>query len=301
MIRHLEMEGCESMKRIVAAFSLLFIIVASLYIQYEEEEVRFGFTAHRLIAHALGSIEDQPYTNTYDAMLTNYKKGTRVFEVDFMLTADKKVVARHEWTESMTQQLGQENELPENKRAVRLTHQEFMNTPIQGKYEPMDVDRILDVMAKYPDIYIVTDTKEQEDEDLRQLFTEIVHKAKERDEGLLDRVVIQIYNEPMLDMILDIYPFESIIYTIYATQDSEAKIVRFVEQHHIEAVTMPEYRVNPNFIAKLKRAGAVTYVHTINDTATLNNYEVWGVYGVYSDDLTEPELNEASLRYTLRR
>lgn len=289
------------MKRTVAVLMLFSTIVVLLYSQYEEEPERNGFTAYRLIAHATGSIEDQYYTNTYDAMVENYGKGTRVFEIDFMLSADRKVVARHEWTKSMTEQLGQQSKLPENKQAARLTHDEFINTPIQDKYQPMDVDKVLDLMERYPDIYIVTDTKEQKDEDIRHLFTELVAAAKHRDPGLLERVVVQIYNEPMLDMVQDVYPFESIIYTIYATQDSNDSIARFVKENEIDAVTMPEYRVNPNFVAKLKRMGVVTYVHTINDMSTVNNYEKWGVYGVYSDDITEPELEAKSLRYTLKR
>lgn len=289
------------MKRIAAVLMLFTTIVVILYTQYEEEPERKGFTAYRLIAHATGSIEDQYYTNTYDAMVENYKKGTRVFEIDFMLSADRKVVARHEWTKSMTEQLGQNAKLPEAKQAARLTHDEFINTPIQDKYQPMDVDKVLDLMERYPDIYIVTDTKEQKDEDIRHLFTELVAAAKQRDLSLLDRVVVQIYNEPMLDMVKNVYPFESIIYTIYATQDSTTRIAQFVKEHDIDAVTMPEYRVNPNFIAKLKRMGVATYVHTINDMSTVNNYEKWGVYGVYSDDITQPELESNSLRYTLKR
>ncbi|WP_244562925.1 hypothetical protein [Paenibacillus uliginis] len=53
-------------------------------------------------------------------------------------------------------------------------------------------------------------------------------------------------------MLRDIYPFESIIYTLYATQDLPAEITTFVKANGIEAVTMPEYKVSPNFVAKLR-------------------------------------------------
>lgn len=85
----------------------------------ESEEQRDGFTAYRLIAHAMGSIRDQPYTNAYEAMIANYEKGTRVFEIDFMLTSDRKAVARHEWTANMSKMLGQDQELPEENRPER--------------------------------------------------------------------------------------------------------------------------------------------------------------------------------------
>lgn len=245
----------------------------------------------------MGSIRDQPYTNAYEAMIANYEKGTRVFEIDFMLTSDRKAVARHEWTANMSKMLGQDEQLPEDRQAGALTHDEFMNTPILGMYQPMDADGIIDVLAEYPDMYIVTDTKEQKDEDIQQVLQSLVDAAKEHDPSVLDRVVVQIYNEPMLETVKEVYAFPSIIYTLYATQDTEAQVVDFVQKNDIDAVTMPEYKVNQNFVAKLNSAGSVTYVHTINDTEQVANYEKWGVYGVYSDVLTEQELDEMNTRF----
>lgn len=286
------------MKRWIAPITLLIVTVGMLFFAYDSqsEEQHDGFTAYRLIAHAMGSICDQPYTNAYEAMIANYEKGTRVFEIDFMLTSDRKVVARHEWTANMSKLLGQDEELPEEKQAGPLTHEEFMNTPILGMYQPMDADGIMDVLAEYPDMYIVTDTKEQQDEDIRQVLTALVDAAQERDPALLDRVVVQIYNEAMLESVKRIHDFSSIIYTLYATQDTEAQVVDFVQDHDIAAVTMPEYKVNRDFVARLKRAGAVTYVHTINETEQVANYEKWGVYGVYSDVLTEEEIERMNTR-----
>jgi glycerophosphoryl diester phosphodiesterase len=287
------------MKRIAAVLTLLIVTVGTLFFAYESqsEEQRDGFTAYRLIAHAMGSIRDQPYTNAYEAMIANYEKGTRVFEIDFMLTSDRKAVARHEWTANMSKMLGQDEELPEDKQAGALTHDEFMDTPILGMYQPMDADGIIDVLAEYPDMYIVTDTKEQKDEDIQQVLQSLVDAAKEHDPSVLDRVVVQIYNEPMLDTVKEVYAFPSIIYTLYATQDTEAQVVDFVQKNDIDAVTMPEYKVNQNFVVKLNSAGSVTYVHTINDTEQVANYEKWGVYGVYSDVLTEQELDEMNTRF----
>ena len=117
----------------------------------------------------MGSIGEQPYTNAYEAMVVNYEKGTRVFEIDLMLTEDRKVVARHD---GGMHSLGQKEKLPEDKQAARLSHEEFINTPILEQYQPMDIEGIMDMMERHPDIYIVTDTKEQEDQDIQHLFTE---------------------------------------------------------------------------------------------------------------------------------
>ncbi|WP_145410973.1 phosphatidylinositol-specific phospholipase C/glycerophosphodiester phosphodiesterase family protein [Paenibacillus xylanexedens] len=290
------------MKRIAAVFTLLLVTVGMLFFAYDRqsEDQREGFTSYRLIAHAMGSIRDQPYTNAYEAMIANYEKGTRVFEIDFMLTSDRKTVARHEWTANMSKMLGQDEELPEEKQAERLTYDEFMNTPILGMYQPMDAEGIVDVLAHYPDMYIVTDTKEQKDEDIKQVLQSLVNAGKKYDSEVLDRIVVQIYNEPMLQTVKEVYAFPSIIYTLYATQDTEAQVIDFVQKNDIDAVTMPEYKVNQNFVAKLNKAGAVTYVHTINDTDQVASYEKWGVYGVYSDILTEQELEQMNTRFAWR-
>ncbi len=75
------------------------------------------------------------------------RRARRVFEIDFMLTSDRKAVARHEWTANMSKLLGQDEKLPEDKQAGALTHDEFMNTPILGMYQPMDADGIIDVLV----------------------------------------------------------------------------------------------------------------------------------------------------------
>ena len=102
-------------------------------------------------------------------------------------------------------------------------------------------------------------------------------------------------------MVRDIYPFKSIIYTLYATQDSLPRSRPSYRRTTLTPLPCRSTRSARIHVAKLKQAGAVTYVHTINDTTTVNNYEKWGVYGVYSDLLTEPELEQNSLRYTMKK
>lgn len=63
----------------IAAVLLLFSAIMILLLTHleMEEEAPQGFAAYRLIAHAMGSIGEQPYTNAYEAMVVNYEKGTR--------------------------------------------------------------------------------------------------------------------------------------------------------------------------------------------------------------------------------
>ncbi|OAB43012.1 hypothetical protein [Paenibacillus glacialis] len=63
---------------------------------------------------------------------------------------------------------------------------------------------------------------------------------------------------------------------------------------------MPENRTSDSFIAKLNKAGVVTYVHTNNDISDMKKYEKMGIYGFYTDDLSEMVLgNEGAKKWYL--
>ncbi|MEC0093577.1 phosphatidylinositol-specific phospholipase C/glycerophosphodiester phosphodiesterase family protein [Paenibacillus macquariensis] len=256
-----------------------------------------NFTDYKLISHAMGSIQNQAYTNSYEAFVANYEQGNRVFEVDLLLTEDHQVVARHEWTQSMTKELQQEEELPEDRQAVPLTHKEFKESDILGKLKPLDWGDILDLMEEYPDIYMVTDTKEQQQVDILSLM--VKEAEQRRNPKLLQRIVPQIYDQPMLKTVQGVYEFPSIIYTLYASKDTDQEVIDFVTKNKITGVTMPENRTSESFVSKLNKVGVVTYVHTINDIADMKKYEKMGIYGFYTDDLSEMVLNSANKWYLL--
>lgn len=244
-----------------------------------------GFKAYRIIAHAMGGIEDMTYTNTREAFITNYEKGTRVFEVDLLLSKDDELIARHEWGEFFTNMLRQHNGLGEDRYGAVWTAAEFKQAKVDGQYEPLLWGDIVELLSEYPDIYIVTDTKQIKPEEIDRIFGKIVDSAKSKDPKLLERIVPQIYNQPMLEQIKQYYPFDSIIYTLYQSQDSDRQVIHFARDNGIAAVTMSEGRVNEKLVKSLKRAGIPTYVHTINDKKLVSKYMKMGVYGFYSDFL----------------
>lgn len=249
-----------------------------------------GFRAHRMVAHAMGGIEGLTYTNTYDAFLVNYDQGFRVFEVDLLLSSEGRLVARHEWGESFTRQLGQEDELAADRQGAVLSYAEFKAAKIQGVYEPLDWDDVLELMEQYPDVYIVTDTKQSSPEEIQQIFTQIVDQAKAKDPELLKRVVPQIYNREMWEPVQAIYPFASVIFTLYQTHDTDEEVVAFAKDKHLAAVTMSDTRANAQLIEELNRIGVPSYIHTINDLKTMAKFKRMGAYGFYTDFLTEADL-----------
>lgn len=261
------------------------IILLAIWLLRPSEQTFTGFKAYRIIAHAMGGIEDMTYTNTREAFIANYEKGTRVFEVDLLLSKDDELIARHEWGEFFTNMLRQQDELSKERHGAVWTAAEFKEAKVDGQFEPLLWEDIVDLLAEYPDIYIVTDTKQITPEEIDHIFEKIVESAESKDPKLLERIVPQIYNQPMLEQIKQYHPFDSIIYTLYQSQDSDRQVINFVRNNGIAAVTMSEGRVNEKLVKSLKRAGIPAYVHTINDKKLVSKYMNMGVYGFYSDFL----------------
>ncbi len=102
---------------------------------------------HRYIAHAMGAVDGLTMTNSREAFLANYNKGRRVFEVDFSITSDLEVVG-----------FKNSPDFGLDKPMEEMSHREFMDFRYKGKYTPLDVTDVLDLLEAYPDISIVTDT-----------------------------------------------------------------------------------------------------------------------------------------------
>ena len=271
---------------IIGAVALLLVLTLG----GKEKQPATGFAAHRVIAHAMGGINDKAYTNTKDAFIANYEQGTRIFEADLLLTSDEQLVARHEWTTGMSKKLGQQEVLPPDKQGQVLTHDEVMNSPVLELYSPLDIEKIVNLMEIYPDTYIVTDTKELEPEQVTKQFQLIVEAAKKKDPALLERIVPQIYSREMLEVVKQVYDFPEIIYTLYQTQDSDEVVIEFVKQTGVD-ITMPTERATKSFVHKLKKAGARVYVHTVNDEQEIVELSRLGVNGFYTDFVPENDLN----------
>jgi glycerophosphoryl diester phosphodiesterase len=248
-----------------------------------------GFKAHRMIAHAMGGISDHAYTNSYEAFVANYEKGLRIFEADFLLSQDDDLIARHEWGKSFTKLMGQLDGLKPERYGAMFTSKEFKSAKIMGRYEPLNWNDILDLMEKYPDIYLVTDTKQIKPEQFDRIFAKIVDGAMQRDPKILKRIVPQIYNHPMWDQLEAIYPFESVIFTLYQTNESDEEVINFAKEKGLAGVTMSQTRANKHLVSSLNKLGIPTYIHTINDTTKLQLFKDMGVYGFYTDFLTEAD------------
>lgn len=268
----------------------------------ENEYSRHDWTKiSRFVAHAGGCVREETYntyyTNSLDALVENYNLGHRVFEFDFYLTSDNRLAAVHDWT-----QFG-------HCDGNALSSQEWkefktFGSPVtEGRYTTMLIEDLMDEMLVNSDIFIVTDSKSVEftEEQAKLEFQLIYDAAVKRDPKLLNRVIPQMYNEGMYDMLESVYHFPSIIYTVYATQASADEVVNFSVAHdNIKVITAPvgDLRFNADVINRIHAEGLLIFNHTIQTYNELTDLKAKNIDGYYTGLLLPKDLEiyDISLR-----
>lgn len=270
--------------------AFLFAFVTPFYLMSPAPPSVPDWTEHALIAHGMGGMEgDTTLTNSREAFVANYELGFRVFEADLRLSSDGRLVALHDWTAFLYGARGRGEPDPKDRKPIAWST--FKSLKVGKKYETLDIQDIVQLLERYPDAYIVTDTKDRSLDLVRKQFALIAEALSSSPlPGVGERIVPQIYNPEMYEELRTLYPFSSYIYTLYGSNVTEAEVIRFVKQTpKIQAVTMPTSRVNAAFVSKLSRLGVRTYTHTVNDPAEYDAYRKLGIDGVYTDFLIPEE------------
>ena len=234
-----------------------------------------------LIAHAGGGIEEDNYTNSLEAFEASYEKGMKTIELDFLVTSDNRMVCWHDWDEPVSDEYEVDQVLSE---------EEFMSARIKGKYTPLSLEDVFGLMKKYEDVYIITDTKHYRWGEIVADFQVLYETAERTDSiGVLDRMIVQLYNHDMYDAVEAIYHFPNYILTMYHYRIDECdgpdfvEHCRFCRNKGIKGITMWEKWLTPSNIEIAKQHGVPLYVHTVNDRDMLETDEALGVSGFYTD------------------
>lgn len=230
------------------------------------------------IAHALGGILDSVYTNSYEAFLLNYNLGQRLFEADFNFTSDGDLVLLHgsgEWVNHIA-----------FSQDIPMTTNIFLSALYDRKFHTLDYQTIIDLMISHPDIYLVTDSKYLDQTRIVQEFTQIVAYAESKDPSVLDRFVVQIYYPEMLDYVMEIYPWKSIIYTLYQNPNwTPENVLAFAQESGVEVITLQWSRITPEIAQLWNNAGLTIAAFTLNDLDVVDrikkDYDVKLIYTDY--------------------
>lgn len=246
---------------------------------------------YAIVAHALGTVDGRVETNCREAFIESYGKGQRVFECDFTLTSDGHLVCRHDFLDMSYYNLEQE---PGGEYV--MDYERYKNSVIKFLYTPLDIEGLIELMETYPDTYLITDSKDTDRETVTKEFVcmrEAIDAAG--DEGLYDRIIVQLYNDEMYDTVREVYPFGNFIYTLYQTARPDyAEIGSFCASHGIAVVTMSYERMSPEVCDILHMYGLKVYLHTVNRIGQMLNWNMMGADGFYCDYVTQTDWTRAA-------
>ncbi|MDY5437115.1 glycerophosphodiester phosphodiesterase family protein [Peptostreptococcus porci] len=246
---------------------------------------------NRYIAHAMGGIDGNTYTNSKEAMEKSYERGLRVLETDISLSSDDKLVLIHSFEKDGLAQLG----LPVSWASKPPTEKEFLERKILGRYTTMKFSDVVAFMKKHKDVYIVIDLKNNDIKDVEKCYKKIVEIAKKEDQSVLKRIIPQIYYEQMYRPLMNIYDFKSIIFTTYRIEELEVnKIVDFSYEHGIKIVAVNKFKFSKDLTDKLVDRGIGLYMFTYNDESVVNSLRNLYVSGFYTDFLPKDKINRDS-------
>ena len=249
----------------------------------------FDWENYNIITHALGGIDGLTYLNSRESFINYYDKGCRLFEVDLTQTSDGVWVCRHNWKESLGQWEGEERKV--------LSSEEFLNTPIYGKYTPMTFEDLLKLLDEYPDAFVMLDSKQYSVRSYQTTvedyadYLEIAEAAGA--EEVLDQIIPEIYTQPMFAGTALLYNFPTYIYSLwqeYSVKDLK-KIASFCKEKGIPAATVYYKYWSEDVQDIFDKKGIKLYIYTVNDLKEAKEYMQKGAAGICSDYLQDRDLN----------
>lgn len=248
----------------------------------------FSWKNYKAIAHALGGLDGKSYLNSKESFLSSYEKGIRLFEVDLTRTQDGVWICRHNWTQSLGQWQGEEQKV--------LTAEEFLTTPIYGKYTPMSLEDLLVLLKDYQDAFVLLDSKQYSIRNYRRTledYSEYVKIAQNAGAGeVLGQLIPEIYNDAMFSGTALLYDFPSYIYSLWQEYSLKElkEIAVFCKEKKIPAVTV-YYKYWTEEVQEIfEKQGILVYVYTVNGVSQAKKFMENGVAGICSDTLLDKDL-----------
>lgn len=218
--------------------------------------------AYRLVAHAGGAFHGLTYTNSKEALDENYRKGFRVFELDFEWTSDNHLVLVHDWEHSSSLS---------GQRPHVFTYAEFLSSTRRDGLHQLTFEGLVSWLRSHPDAFVVTDTKASND----RLLTFLRVHGKE----VLPQLIIQIYRLSELRSARELAP-RAVWLTVYKSSYPRWALARI---SGVDAFVIPVDRYEAYFEPNLMRRTPF-YVHSVaaeNVGQTLKRLP--GIFGIYVD------------------
>lgn len=235
------------------------------------------YSTRPLIHHAGGEIEGNTYTNSLEALEESLAEGKQFIELDLRYTSDQHLVCAHNWTDAYLED-------------VHPSLEEFENSRIQGKFTPLTAEKMMQIMKVNPQMYLVTDIKE---EDMAAVIADLAELA-DRDPEVLDRFVIQLYTGREKPQIQQVYPFrdEQFLFTTYEWGQFQLEVAQICNEENIGVITVHHGEMSDEDVQLLSDLGFVIYEHTVNRADQARRSLQRGIAGFYTDTLSQEDLME---------
>ena len=284
------------MKRIILLIEILLaacLFTGSVPYGNAKEEIavntpEFNWENYNIITHALGGLDGYTYLNSRESFINHYDKGCRFFEVDLSQTSDGVWVCRHNWKEPMGQWEG-------DKKKV-LSAEEFLNTPIYGKYTTMSFEDLLKLLDEYPDAFVTIDSKQYS---VRNYQRTLEDYAQYREiainaglEHTLGQIIPELYNSAMYSGTTLVYKFPAYLYSLWQEYSIEElnDIADFCQANQIQAVSLYCEYWSEDVQKIFDERDILVYIYTINDEEKAREYVKAGAKGVCTDTLISENL-----------
>lgn len=222
---------------------------------------------HR-IAHSGGAIDGRVYTNSLEALNSNYAKGYRYFEVDLERTSDDKTVLLHDWENGFTNLFG--------APSLTRSSDEFINARSSHGYHQLTADTLIDWSVAHPEARIVLDMKNNY---LATLDSFASDRPAER-----VRFIPFIYNTEQ-HRLTQGKGYQNPLWLIDYAKYSDADVLDFASQHPLTGVAMKATRTETGLPSSLLQHGVPSLVWTVNDAGTGTNLMRSSVLGLITDYL----------------
>lgn len=230
-----------------------------------------------VIAHAGGGLNGKTYLNSFEAIDFGYStQGYRLFEIDMNWTNDGVMVMIHDWSSTFSKYF------PEWNKGTLPSYSEFMTLNMADGQTQLDLNGLINILKKYPDMRVVTDIKSDNLGGLKLIKQEYPEYNQ--------RFIPQIYSFGEYQSVIDL-GYTDIILTLYRTGASDSEVVQFANSQSLYAVTVYSGKLDKTDLAeRLVENGHRVFVHTLNSISSFKSFYDRGVTGVYTDYLSNEEV-----------
>ena len=252
------------------------------------------------IVHACGQYHGKKNTNCKEALIQALKssgKG-RTIEIDFSFTSDNVLVCLHDFNDFNRRV----NHVDSPKRA---SLKKFKEAGTAGGGTAMTAEEAIKIMAKYPEAYLIVDTKEG-GVDVYKRLVKICKRINKK--SFLNRMVIQVYSEDGYKKIRKVYKFKHWCLSGYKFMNTfpdgynNARILKILVAYSkmmkFEALVIPartlvrntsdtnmkNFQIDPKKIEAISNGKEIPILcHTVNSYKNFITLRLNGVTNVYTD------------------